>query len=599
MLDKEINFISDFSLNKVKMLGSFFTFEKLKKSDIHPAIIQYISAHLDFLIYEDRKKILERSAFDYTGNQIAGYFTYITEEIKKNKRLTFEDVKTLVLQAVSFNANFLISPKWSLSRLVFERKDEVAIEEVKLVLNYPYYYDFLKSIFTAYLNKRHVFTITRDEFENLFDKIDREIFAIQPTQFIENTLFDFADFFNIGGVSKTKLPLFAVEAFLKEKNLSDYIFRLKRALPLEPKPKYDLAELKAILLSSSPLEKQVILQSRTEETTVEEDTALIEEEQLVEQSVEQEIEEAEIDFKKEEQNIDELFEIQQDELAEANSNHEEINEPVLDDLTKIENFLLANNEDTVNEIIDYIEANETPDEITEDFEEEVKEIEQQDEEPAEEQTDEEINRQVEDAEILKPDEMLSELMKDADEPELSDELEIEQELIPLPEIEEPLAADEQNSRMSPEDEIMSLLEEIEGNSPLADFNKTTVKQEPEEEFETEELPAETNDMVSPDTGILNSAAEDEKTEAVEKADRGGIKKDITDLISEKEASKIISSVFKDDNVDFIITLGKISNCDTFEEGTEILKSIFVANKIDPYSRDAIKLTNLVAEYFNL
>ena len=46
MFEKEIKFITDISLNKVKKFGSFFTYEKLLTSDVHPAIIKYISAEL-------------------------------------------------------------------------------------------------------------------------------------------------------------------------------------------------------------------------------------------------------------------------------------------------------------------------------------------------------------------------------------------------------------------------------------------------------------------------------------------------------------------------------------------------------------------------
>ena len=56
MFEKEIKFISDFCLNKVKGLGSFFTYEKLAGTDLHPAILRYISAELDYMIYSDRKK---------------------------------------------------------------------------------------------------------------------------------------------------------------------------------------------------------------------------------------------------------------------------------------------------------------------------------------------------------------------------------------------------------------------------------------------------------------------------------------------------------------------------------------------------------------
>jgi len=57
MFKKEINFISDLNLNKIKTLGDRFTIEKINKSKIHPAIFQYIDAAVDLEILADRKKI--------------------------------------------------------------------------------------------------------------------------------------------------------------------------------------------------------------------------------------------------------------------------------------------------------------------------------------------------------------------------------------------------------------------------------------------------------------------------------------------------------------------------------------------------------------
>ena len=79
MFEKEIKFISDFSLNKVKKFGSFITFEKLSGTDLHPAIITYISSEFDYMIYRDRKKLLADSIFDYSGRQIIDQFKIIAE----------------------------------------------------------------------------------------------------------------------------------------------------------------------------------------------------------------------------------------------------------------------------------------------------------------------------------------------------------------------------------------------------------------------------------------------------------------------------------------------------------------------------------------
>jgi len=119
MFENEIKFISDFTLNKVKELGSFITIDKLMSIDIHPAIKKYVEGEIDYLIYEDRKKLIENSLFDYSGKEISNYFDLIGTEIKKTKKISFEDIKNIILQAVSFNANYVVRPKWSLSKLIF------------------------------------------------------------------------------------------------------------------------------------------------------------------------------------------------------------------------------------------------------------------------------------------------------------------------------------------------------------------------------------------------------------------------------------------------------------------------------------------------
>jgi hypothetical protein len=151
MFEKEIKFIVDFSLNKVKTLGSFFSFEKLLATDVHPAILHYISAEIDFLIFEDRKNLIQNSVFDYSGPEIANYFNLIGQEVKKTRRISVDDIKKLITQAVSFNVNYIARPKWSLTKLIFNESEMKPIEEVKLSLSYVFYYDYFKNILLSYL----------------------------------------------------------------------------------------------------------------------------------------------------------------------------------------------------------------------------------------------------------------------------------------------------------------------------------------------------------------------------------------------------------------------------------------------------------------
>jgi hypothetical protein len=69
-------------------------------------------------------------------------------------------------------------------------------------------------------------------------------------------------------------------------------------------------------------------------------------------------------------------------------------------------------------------------------------------------------------------------------------------------------------------------------------------------------------------------------------------------LKDKEIDKIVKAVFDDDKEDFAITMDRIVECRTYDEATEILKGVFLTYRVNPYCREAVTLTNAVANYFN-
>ena len=256
MFEKEIKFIVDFTLNRLNKLGSFFQFESLASAEIHPAIISYISAQLDYLIYEDRKKLLQNSSFDYSGSEISKYFNLISKEIKKNKRLAFEDVKTLVAHAVTFNINYLVRPNWTLTKLIFSEDKTRNVNEIRMMLNYLYYYDYVRNVFLGYFSKRKIISLSESEFEMILERIDQQMFSSHTRDLIDNALVSIGDFLNEGGLNKTRISTQTVEIFLKEKNLTEALFKLRRSVPAEDRAKYDIEEIRKILYAKEPVKTE-------------------------------------------------------------------------------------------------------------------------------------------------------------------------------------------------------------------------------------------------------------------------------------------------------------------------------------------------------
>lgn len=257
MFEKEIKFIGDFCSNQLRSLGTNFTIEKIINVGIHPAIIQYISAELEFMIYSDRRKLLQQSYFDYTGQEISEYLRKISNEIKKQKKISIEDSKKLIFQAVSFNINYLVRPRWSLTKLIFNDQPVISVEEIRLMLNYLYYYDYFKHVLNGYISKRNLLQISASEFELVLDKIDKELLNSNQEQLIYNSFTSMGDFFNIGGMDKNIIPITAVEIFLKEKNLLELVLKLQKALSNGVKKQYDKNEIVKVLFSPAVAAKTV------------------------------------------------------------------------------------------------------------------------------------------------------------------------------------------------------------------------------------------------------------------------------------------------------------------------------------------------------
>ena len=243
MFEREIKFIYDFNLNRINKIGSYLTFEQLSSLDIHPAILKYISAEIDFLIFEDRQKLLQDSVFDYSGEKINGYFNLIGAEIKKSKKLSIEYIEKLLLHAISFIVNYLVRPRWALSRFLFDKDESKSTAEVNQIINYVYFYNYLTDTLISFLDKKNLISVSQDEVDELIKKIDNFTIESYLPNIIESAVNAMSEFFNIGTVQQNKISINAVKLFLHEKNLDDHIKKLEDTFAQDEKTKQSTSDI--------------------------------------------------------------------------------------------------------------------------------------------------------------------------------------------------------------------------------------------------------------------------------------------------------------------------------------------------------------------
>lgn len=222
MLKKEINFISDLNINKLQILGDRFTLLDLNNSDIHPALLKYVSSSVDYEIFLDKKRMESNSIFNYNNDRIINYFNLISQEVKRTQNFDFDYIKKLLQNAVIFNINYLSKPNSTLVKTIFGDSTIKSIEEIVLKLSGLYYYRYLQKILLTYLDKKQVILMKKEEFIELLNKID----TISKETHLENTLStvvnSMGNFFDPASKTSPKIPLVLIQQYFNEKNLSEY-----------------------------------------------------------------------------------------------------------------------------------------------------------------------------------------------------------------------------------------------------------------------------------------------------------------------------------------------------------------------------------------
>jgi hypothetical protein len=540
MFEKEIQFITDFNLNKIKRLGSFFTLEDLTKAKVHPAIVQYISAEIDYLIFLDRQNLFQKSVFDYSGTEIAKHFLAISQEIKKNKLLPYEEVKKIIQQAVTFQLTYLLRPVWTLKKFIFDTAEVRSQDEVKLFFNYLYFYDYYKKIFLTILEKKQLLTVSIYEFEALLEKIQKQLLDQQMKNVLENALIDMAEFLNTGEVTKTKLSIETIEIFLKDKKLYDSIYKVRKLLSVDPKQKFELLELQAAIFSSIAVENE---------------------------------DETPIESPKDETQLD-IF--KSAESTEGGAS----NEPVS----------LVEDEINTNDFGDKSgsEESETVEHETEEQKYEEPEVEipgLEYEEPAELENDDNeiIDLEIEisnEEENIAEDEQFHEDASLDEVNKSNEHIDWEHEAGEVPPTE---TGSEADSEKIPFEKYFQ--EELEKNEdlvevpPLGEFKETEEISFLEKENESELQPVEEETV--PENEVTNDEPEN----------------DIFSSFTTKETMKIIGTIFNQDSLDFVNTLERISECSNEDEANQILKDVFLSYRIGSVGKEAMLLKEKVEQYF--
>jgi hypothetical protein len=515
-------------------LGPYFTFEQLASTDIHPAILNYISAEIDFLIFEDRQNLLKNSVFDYSGEKIFSYFNLISEEVKKSKRFALEYVSKLILHASSFTVNYLVRPKWTLSKFVFDAGDHKTTLEIKQIINYAYYYQYLKKILVSYINSKKIISMNSGEFSELLDRVDKLGIETYLPSILSNAVKSMSDFFNIGEIQKNKVPYAAVEKFLEEKKLDAHLNRIHSLFGEDNSGKIIIADLQKCLDS-------VMIEKYEHETNHENEIEEIRE-------VIHPVQQAE-SLSQEDKSTSEVY--------EAQTTPEEHADEMMDEQGRIKSTKLRIRIDKNNEI-EPVEDSDSSESVGE-------------------------SEGIEEAEELKQKEELNIPEEILYESDIDDEKILNDKHYNNAELVEDGSLEKESSQIEARDSIKS------------DLHPDNVyEQILNEEKESEESMLKT--ILQSSQSKSEYAADKSEEELNEELSKQ--KMDVAELLEHKEMTKIIEAIFDYDIEEFANTLDEISVCQSLDDAYVVLNQSLRNRNINSNSKEAESFKSIISQYFN-
>ena len=622
MFENEIKRIYTNNLSKVKNLGSYINFEQLITANLHPAVLQYISAEIDYLIFEDRQKLLKDSAFDYSGEKIRNSFAQINKELKKNKRFSQQYIGKLILHAVSFNANYLARPKWALHKFIYNNVEEKPTDDIKQILNYIHYYAYLRKILTLYIEKKNIQVLTSTEFKDLLTKVDESGLESNQSAIFDKAFESMLEFFNIGTSDKTSIPLTAVKLFFQEKNLLPQLNKINKKFGADNKDTAEISEIKDALVekeASLDEESEKIIKELVEQETgftSSNESSYNDEESEGIAVEESEGEKAEETLRVEEEKIDEIEEEPVSEEVDSETTDIENSDETAEDKIEEEVKLEEDLGDGITQSMtgknseDEFKGNETID-LSDDADEDgiidADEISHTDEKTDDPDGDDEL-KEIPFEELENDDNDLimdNELQGDENSAGSESDREVKSELrlVNGSEVQgEELIDDLEDDELEISEEESKQSEEVEASDGTDDeevieINDDVFVQEVKDESIEEPEPAGDNDeqnkesVEENDDETLSGIIEDEFESDSQKID-------MSDLVQNKKMTKIIEIVFDYDMEDYSNTIEQISNCSNLDEANKVLDKLYSTNRVNSKSKEAHLFKELISEYFN-
>jgi hypothetical protein len=286
---------------------------------IPESIKHFFNQEVETWIRDEAEKFSSSDKFDYDNPEIQVLVDKIFDNLKQTATFSVNKFNLLLERAVKLEASYLIRPHQTLTQFLFKDNSTITTIEVYDMLKYFEKFTYYKDAFTEYFNKKYMRVISQNQFEELINGVDEQVFSKNPVEMTLQVTKAILDFLNEGQTDRAdKISLELVSTAYGDRKLNDYTTLIEKERKGGTQ-EISIAELEQMLragktldeLKAAPAEK---VEPVPEIADIEEEKPELEVESIS-VSEQQEEPEVEVEEEVEEEEVEEEYEEEEEEVV--------------------------------------------------------------------------------------------------------------------------------------------------------------------------------------------------------------------------------------------------------------------------------------------
>ncbi len=219
----------------------------LKTLDIPQSLQHFFEQEVQMWIREEEEKF-ESDRFDYDEPHVRMLIDKIFDHLQDNAVFSLTQFNHLLERAIKLELNYVVKPHRTLTQFIFRNSETVSTMEVYDTLKYFSRFDYYKNALSDYFNSKYLHSISKSQFTDLIDQIDKKAFE---TDTLETTLKTIKSIMGaIGEAQQKDIEELSVDVLydaLSDRKLEDYAQKAQKAKYENEISTLTLMEIEALL----------------------------------------------------------------------------------------------------------------------------------------------------------------------------------------------------------------------------------------------------------------------------------------------------------------------------------------------------------------